>query len=78
MDTPSSKRIKVVTVKPEEDTKKPLSKIKEDLEHYRTMFSGPEVYSEDLKHKNPQDSKAIDWENKGVVPKRYILCLSQL
>ena len=69
MDTPSSKRIKEVTVKPEEDMKKPLSKINEDPEHYRIMFSGPVVYIEDLKPINPKDSKAIDWENKGVVPK---------
>ena len=68
MDTPSSKRIKIVTVKPEEDMKKSLSKINEDLEHYKTMFSSPTMYSEDLKHINPQDSKTIDWENKGVVP----------
>ena len=39
MDTLSSKRIKVVTVKHEEDMKKPLNKINEDLT--RTMLSGP-------------------------------------
>ena len=54
MDTPSSKRIKVVTVKHEEDMKKPLNN--EDLT--RTMLSGPEMYSE--------DPHAIDWEKKGV------------
>ena len=47
--------------------KKPLSKINE--EHYRTMFSGPVVYSEDLKHINLQEDKAVDWEKKGSVPK---------
>ena len=61
MDTPSSKRIKVVTVKHEEDMKKPLNKINEDLT--RTMLRGPAMYSKDLKHINPQ---AIDWELKGV------------
>ena len=68
MDTSSSKKIKL-SVKPEEDMQKPLSKINEDLEHYRTMFSGPIVYREYLKHINPQEAKAIDWERKGVVPK---------
>ena len=33
----------------------------EDPEHYRTIFRGPEVFSEDLKHKNPHDTKAIYW-----------------
>ena len=56
MDTPSSKRIKVVTVKHEEDMKKPLNN--EDLT--RKMLRGITMYSEDL---NPQ---AIDWEKKGV------------
>ena len=65
----SSKRIKVVTVKPQEGMKKPLSRINDDPEHYRTMFSGPAVYSEDLKHINSQDSKAVDWKMNGVVPK---------
>ena len=64
----SNKKIKL-SVKPEEDMQKPLSKINEDPEHYRTMFSSPVVYSEDLKHINPQEAKAIDWEKKGVVPK---------
>ena len=68
MEAPSSKKIKL-SVKPEEDMNKPLCKIKDDPEHYRTMFSGPIVYSEDLKHINPQDAKAVDWEKKGVVPK---------
>ena len=48
MDATSSKRIKsVVTVKPEEDMKKPLRKINEDPEHNRTIFSGPALYNED-------------------------------
>ena len=67
MDT-SSKKIKL-SVKHEEDMKKPLSKINEDPEHNRTVFSGPLVYSEVLKHINPQEAKAIDWEKKGVVSK---------
>ena len=33
------------------------------------MFSGRVVYSEDFKHINSQEAKAIDWEKKGVVPK---------
>ena len=45
MDTPSSKRIKVVTVKTKKDMQKPLSRINEDPEHYRTMFSGPAMYT---------------------------------
>ena len=59
----------MVTVKPVEDMKKPLSKVIEDPEHYRTMFSGPVVYSEDLKHINPKEVKDNDWEKKGVVSK---------
>ena len=70
MDTPSSKKIKLVlSVKPEEDMKKPLIKINKDPEHYRTILSGPVVYSEDIKHINHQDSKAVYSEKKGVVPK---------
>ena len=67
MEAPSSKKIKF-SVKLEEYMQ-PLIKINEDPEHYRTMLSGPVVYSEDLKHINAQDSKAIDWEKKSVVPK---------
>ena len=63
----SSKKIKL-TVKHEEDMKKPLSKINEDPESYRTMFNPP-MYDEDLNHINPQEVKAIDWEKKGVVCK---------
>ena len=33
----------------------------EDPEHYLKMFSGPAVYSEDLKHKNRHDTIAIHW-----------------
>ena len=51
MDAPSSKRIKVWTVKPEENMKKPLSRINEDPEHYMILFSGPAMYNDDLKHK---------------------------
>ena len=68
MDTASSKKIKL-SVKPENDMKKPLSKINVEPDHNRTMFCGPVVYSEDLKHINPQDAKAVDWEKKGVNPK---------
>ena len=62
-----NKRIKL-SVKPEENMQ-PLSKINEDPEHYCSMFSGPAVYSENLKHIYPRDSKAIDWEQNDVVPK---------
>ena len=71
MEVPSSKKIKsVVTVKPEENMKKYLSKVNEDPEHKRTMLSGPAMYSEDLKHINPKNPKAVDWKKNGVVPKR--------
>ena len=56
MDTPSSKRIKVVTVKHEEDMKKPLNN--EDLT--RTMLSGPAMHSEDI------NLQAIDLDKKGI------------
>ena len=59
MRTPSNKKIKL-PVKQEGDMKKPLSKINEDPKHYSTVFSGHVVYSEDLKHINPQDAKAVD------------------
>ena len=62
------KKIKLA-IKPEEDMKKPLSKINEDPEHYRTRFSGPVVYDEDLIQINAQDVTTIDWEKKGVVSK---------
>ena len=72
MDSSSNKRIKLAT-KHEEEMKRPLSKINEDLEAYRTMFSGPAVYNEELKHINPQDPIAFDWEKfyntNGIVPK---------
>ena len=61
------KKIKLA-IKPEEDMKKPLSKINEDPEAYRTRFNPP-MYDEDLKHINPQEVKTIDWEKKGVVCK---------
>ena len=68
----ANKKIKL-TIKHEEDMKKPLSKINEDPEAYRTMFSGPAVYNEDLKHINPQDPISFDWEkfhkDNGIVPK---------
>ena len=61
-----------LSAKHEEDMKKPLSKINEDPEAYRTMFSGPAVCNEDLKHINPQDPIAFDWEkfhkDNGIVP----------
>ena len=58
MDTQSNKKIKL-SVKQEADMKKPLSKINEDPESYRTMFNPP-MYKEDLKHVNPQDQKVFD------------------
>ena len=71
MDSSSNKKIKLST-KHEEDMQ-PLSKINEDPEAYRTMFSGPAVYNEELKHINPQDPIAFDWEkfhkDNGIVPK---------
>ena len=61
MDSSSNKKIKL-SVKQEEDMKKPLSKINEDPKEYCSMISGPAVYNEDLKHINPQDPIAFDWE----------------
>ena len=67
----SSKKIKLAA-KYEEDMKKSLRKINEDPEAYRTMFN-PAMYNEDLKHINPQDPIAFDWEkfhnDNGIVPK---------
>ena len=63
----ANKKIKL-SGKQEEYMKKPLSKINEDPESYRTMFNPP-MYDEDLNHINPQEVKAIDWERKGVVCK---------
>ena len=67
----SNKKIKL-DVKHEEDMKKPLSKINEDPESYRTMFN-PLMYNENLKHTNPQDPIAFHWEkfhkDNGIVPK---------
>ena len=66
----SSKKIKL-SIKHEEDIK-PLSKINEDPESYRTMLNPP-MYNEDMKHVNPQDPIAFDWEkfhkDNGIVPK---------
>ena len=66
-----SKKIKL-TDKHEKDMKKSLSKINEEPEAYRTMFN-PAMYNEDLKHINPQDPIAFDWEkfhnHNGIVPK---------
>ena len=71
MDTQNSKKIKLL-VEHEGDMKKPLSKIKEDPESYRTMFNPP-MYHDDLKHINPKDQKVFDWEkfnnDNGLVPK---------
>ena len=70
MDSSSNKRIKL-SAKHKEEMKKPLSKINEDPESYRTMFNPP-VYNEDLKHTNPQDPIVFDWEkfhkDNGKVP----------
>ena len=63
----ANKKIKL-SGKQEEDMKKPLSKINEEPESYKTMFNPP-MYDEDLNHINPQEVKAIDWEKKGVVCK---------
>ena len=69
----AKKKIKL-DVKHEEDMKKPLSKINADQEAYRTMFSGPAAYNEDLKHINTRDPISIDWEkvhkDNEIVPKR--------
>ena len=63
-----------LSAKHQEDMKKPLSKINEDPELYRTMFNPP-MYNEDLKHTNPQDPKAFDWEkfhkDNGIAPFSY-------
>ena len=71
MQTPSSKKIKL-SIKQEEYMKKPLSKINEDPESYRTMFNPP-LYFEDLKHINPRDQIVFDWNKfhneNGIVPK---------
>ena len=71
MQTPNSKKIKL-TFKHEEDMKKPLSKINENPESYRTMFNPP-MYNEDLKHTNPQNQIVFDCEkfhnDSGIVPK---------
>ena len=56
----SNKKIKL-SGNQEEDMKKPLSKINEDPEAYRTRFNPP-MYDEDLKHINPQNPIAFDWE----------------
>ena len=64
----ANKKIKL-SCKQEEDMKKPLSKINEDPEHYRTRFSGPVVYDEVLSQINVKDVPTIDWEKKGVVCK---------
>ena len=64
----ANKKIKL-SGKQEEDMKKPLSKINEDPEHYRTRFSGPVVYDEVLSQINVKDVPTIDWEKKGVVCK---------
>ena len=68
MDTQSNKKIKL-SIKQEEDMKKPLSNINEDPESYRTKFNPP-MYNEDLKHVNTQDKKVFDSEkfhNKNVI-----------
>ena len=52
--------------------KKPLSKINEDPESYRTIFNQT-MYNEDLKHINPRDQIVFDWNKfhneNGIVPK---------
>ena len=67
----SNKKIKL-SGKQEEDMKKPLSKINEDPEAYRTRFNPP-MYDEDLIHINPQNQITFDWEkfhkDNGIVPK---------
>ena len=66
-----NKKIKL-DIKHEEDMKKPLSKINEDPEAYRTRFNPP-MYDEALIHINPRDPIAFDWEkfhkDNGIVPK---------
>ena len=67
----ANKKIKLA-IKHEEDMKKPLSKINEDPEAYRTRFNPP-MYDEALIHINPQEPIAFDWEkfhkDNGIVPK---------
>ena len=67
----ANKKIKL-DIKHEEDMKKPLSKINEDPEAYRTRFNPP-MYDEDLIHINPQNQITFDWEkfhkDNGIVPK---------
>ena len=47
INTQRNKKVKL-SGKHEEDMKILLSKINKDPLHYRTMFSGPVAYSEDL------------------------------
>ncbi len=58
MQAPSSKRIKsvVMITKQDEDMKKTLSKINQDPHNYKTKFSGPLQYDEDLNCINPQNA----------------------
>jgi len=73
MQAPSSKRIKSVVMVLNEDTKKPLSKINDDPHHYKSKFSGPVQYNEDLNCINLQNSITFDWDKfhseNGIVPK---------
>ena len=57
MEAPSSMCIKSVdeVVKRKEEFNKPYSKINHDAEHFKTKFSGPVLYDEDLSHINPRD-----------------------
>ena len=66
----ANKKIRL-DIKHEEDMKKPLSKINEDPEAYRTRFNPP-MYNSNLKHINPQNPIAFDWgkfhNDNGIVP----------
>ena len=59
--------------KQEEEMRKPLSKINEDPHHFKTKFSGPVQYDEDLNCINPQNAITFDWvkfhSENGIVPK---------
>lgn len=75
MQAPDSKRIRTVVMvtKQEEEMRKPLSKINEDPHHFKTKFSGPVQYNEDLNCINLQNSITFDWDKfhseNGIVPK---------
>ncbi len=61
MQALDSKRIRtVVMVAKQEEMRK--SKINEDPHHYKSKFSGPVQYDEDLNCINPQNAITFDWD----------------